>query len=123
MKYEYLLLLCPTVVLLAFQMPHMPLFFVADISHFDSHPRRIADGILFIMDGLLINFPPFSDISITIALLKSPYNLFTWKKQTPNQSLPGKKVCPKTAKFKKAVRTRRRKFTGLIFLYWLVFTF
>jgi hypothetical protein len=49
-----LLLLRQTVVNLAFQMPHVPLFFVAHISRFDSHYRRAADRLHFIVDGLLI---------------------------------------------------------------------
>jgi hypothetical protein len=53
MNYEYLLLLLQKVVVLEFQMPHLPLFFVAHIPHFASHSRRIARRLLSRLDGLL----------------------------------------------------------------------
>jgi hypothetical protein len=66
LNYEYLLLLRQVDVILAFQMPHMPLFFVAHVSRFDSDSRRLAGRLSAAVDGLLTGaFSP--DISITIA--------------------------------------------------------
>jgi hypothetical protein len=55
-------------VILAFQMPHMPLFFVAHVSRFDSRSRRLDRRLSAGLDGLLtgtILYMP--DISITIS--------------------------------------------------------
>lgn len=53
MKYEYLLLLRQTALILAFQMPHLQLFFVAHASHFDFDARRAGDGLHIVVAGLL----------------------------------------------------------------------
>jgi hypothetical protein len=54
-------------VILAFQMPHLPLFFVAHVSRFDSHSRRSGSHLPAGLDGLLTGAAAFSpDISITI---------------------------------------------------------
>jgi len=53
LNYEYLLLLRQMDVILAFQMPHLPLFFVAHVSRFDSDSRRPAGCLSAGLDGLL----------------------------------------------------------------------
>jgi hypothetical protein len=73
MNYEYMLLLCQTVIILALQMPDLRLFFVAGIAYSDSYARRAADRLPVALDGLLIGFSVFfaPDTSITIATHQS----------------------------------------------------
>jgi hypothetical protein len=53
MNYEYLLLPRQTFIVLALQVPHLPLFFRAFESRFSTRAGRSADGLPAGVDGLV----------------------------------------------------------------------
>jgi hypothetical protein len=60
MNYEFMLLLRPTVIILALPVPDLRLFFVAVFAYSDPSARRTADRLSALMDGLLSGRPVFA---------------------------------------------------------------